>query len=302
MFNLLADAEPITNDQFLQKLLFAAVCGVVKFCVFLLLKWASNRWATKTPVILPIGYSLLIFVYVLACCLAILLFESNETFVRDFAIFVFLASLALGLIFLYELRKFWRTGIYGADAKVVDGISYAQSLKLCRNRLDFMGVGGAKLTAIPEFEAAIKRCQKKDQAVRFLLMNPVESTLQDSAQRQGQDAQEHQKRVQRSLELLARMVKERKLNIKVKFYKRSPKFHLHIFRLMFVNEYLCLVSFNEFGKHDGKESPQLHVVRSPESTDSGNFYRAFEMYFEEVWEKHAVDWDVDDYYEEPLSA
>ena len=295
MFNLLADTAPITNDQVLQKLIFATVYGAVKFGVFLLLKWASNKWATKTPSILPIGYLLLIFVYVVACCSAIFFFRNSESFIRDFAVFVSLASLSLGLIFLHELRKFWRTGIYGADAKVVGGMSYAQSLQLCRNRLDFMGVGGAKLTALPEFEAAINRCQKSDQAVRFLLMNPDEPTLQDSARRQGQDAQEHQKRVRRSLESLARMVEERKLNIKVKFYNRKPKFHLHVFRLMFINEDLCLVSFNEFGKHEGRESPQLHVVRSPESIDSGNFYRAFEMYFQELWENHAVDWDVKKY-------
>ena len=123
MFNLLANAEPITNDHVAQKLLFAAIYGGIKFAVFMALKWASNKWATKTPGILPFGYLLLIIVYVVACCTAIFFFRNSGSFIRDFAMFVFLASLGLGLIFIFELRKFWRTGIYGADAKVVDGIS-----------------------------------------------------------------------------------------------------------------------------------------------------------------------------------
>jgi hypothetical protein len=61
---------------------------------------------------------------------------------------------------------------------------------------------------------------------------------------------------------------------------------------MFIDDALCLVSYNVYGQGDGSQFPQLHVMSRSEVTRS--FYYAFQNYYEQLW-KSAEEWNFESY-------
>jgi hypothetical protein len=195
--------------------------------------------------------------------------------------------LLMGAAVFLELRALWAAGIRGADASVKTGIDYKTALDLCHNHIDFLGTGAAKLTGEDTFEAVLARC-RDDQVLRFLLTKPDTDTLADAAKRYGRDRDEYARLVLGSLRKLADIKSRRALgHLEVRFYDRPPPF-----RLMFIDHSLCLVSPNVYGRGDGSQLPQLHVANSATSGES--IYRAFEMYFDDLWGR-SVAWDFQEF-------
>lgn len=215
------------------------------------------------------------------------------------ALFVALAflgtSLLVGYVVWRELHTFWSVGIRGADQKIRKGIAYKDALRMCKNELSVLGTGAGKLTREEEFEKALHRC-RKDRPIRFLLAKPTYENLIDAAQQAGRDKDEYSHIVVESLKKIADFKRRRKLNIEVRFYPDRPKYE-PVFRLFFIDNAICLVSYNVYGKGDGSQLPQLHLRK--ETTGKrivGSFYYAFEVYFNWLWEQSEV-WDFESYLE-----
>jgi hypothetical protein len=193
-------------------------------------------------------------------------------------------------IYIWRQRtRMHNLGIVGIDQEIRKGIDYNKSLSLCRNTLHFLGIGARKLTIEKEFENAISRC-KDTEPIKFLLCKPDHKQLQDAAARFGADREEYKKRVIDSIRTIARL-KEKCPNIEVRFYEE-----FQWFRLMFIDDSICLFSYNLMGQGDGSQLPQLHLATRQGEREVDSFYHVFARYFDNLWDK-SEEWDFRKYLE-----
>jgi hypothetical protein len=226
--------------------------------------------------------------FLLYTVLNIVFFKFIQT---GYTAFLPISTLILAVFVWHELNQYWAVGLVGADREIKTGIDPRQSLKLCRNSLDFLGIGATKLVRNRvEFENAIERCQRPDQPVRFLLCSPDQERLEQIARNANRSKKEYQDAVRESLTFIAKLRRDRAFNIEVRLYSELP-----IFRVMFVDDTLCLASHYVFGEGDGSHLPQLHVrkaARGGREVDS--LYYAFRVYFLRAWDA-ATPLNYEDY-------
>ncbi len=200
---------------------------------------------------------------------------------------LFLVPSFFFLLFIWnEFNRFWSVGLRGADTHVRTGVNYDAALKLVREQLAFLGTGAAKLTNQPAFEKALTKC-RPDEPIKFLLMRPDAVNLERAARRAGRDRDDYKKIVLRSLQILTDYRINREMRIEVRFYSGESTF-----RLMFIDDSLCLASYNVYGEGDGSDFPQLHVMSR--STVTRSFYYAFRRHFDLLWEA-SEEWDFNSY-------
>lgn len=254
------------------------VSGLLLVVLMAVLRYFRGFLGRVHPALRQAVVALLFVVYSVANLLAI---------ENPIAKLVFLGtSLLVGAFVWIELRRFWDVGIVGVDRTVVGGIDYRRSLALCRNSLDFLGIGASKLTDLrDEFEKAVNRCHREDRAVRFLLSAPNAESLVRMARQAGRMEDEYQRRVRGSLEHLAELKLRRAKNLEIRLYSETP-----LFRLMFIDDSLCLATPYVLGEGDGSRLPQLHLHRRSMRRDVNTLYSAFKRYFERLWES-AERWD-----------
>jgi hypothetical protein len=196
----------------------------------------------------------------------------------------------LGWLLVDFMRGAWGAGIHGGDRSVAKGINYARALALVQNDLSFLGTSAVKLTGEVRFRKAIMQC-RPDRPIRFLLMQPDDANLIRAAQRFQRDPAAYRENAIGSLRRLQDLrINQGVENLEVRFYDTAV--FEPIFRLMFIDEGLCLASFNVYGRGDGSELPQLHVVAASDASRS--FYFAFDRYFSSLWERSAC-WDFQEY-------
>ena len=205
--------------------------------------------------------------------------------------FLVITLIFIGWIVYHELNQFWSLGLVGADRETRSGINYKRALSLCTTSLDFLGIGAGKLHEEQRaFEDAIDRCSRADRAICFLLCSPDSEGLRKIAQSARRDENSFRDVVLETLRALAVLKKNRAKNIQVRLYDDFP-----VFRLMFINDEICLASHYVLGKGgDGSEAPQMHVIRIRESRDVESLYFGFRSYFERVW-REASEWDFNTY-------
>ncbi|MDO9558247.1 MAG: hypothetical protein Q7I89_01005, partial [Syntrophales bacterium] len=155
-----------------------------------------------------------------------------------------------------------------------------------------------RVTALTnEFEQALRRC-RPDKPIRFLLLKPTDENLTYAAQRAGSDKTEYINNVLNSLKKIADIRNRRNYNIQVRFYHDAPEGKpraVPIFRLVFIDDKLCLMSYNVFGEGGGSELPQLHVVAvKGDRKASESFYYALEQYYESLWAQ-ADPWEFKEF-------
>lgn len=189
-----------------------------------------------------------------------------------------------------ELSQFSIAGLLRLDQTVREGLDYDTALTLCTNQLEFLGIGASKLTSSKEFEGAITRCNRLGTPIRFLLTKPDNPILINAAKQKNVNPEEYKKKVQQSLERLSFFKTDRGMNIEVRFYPSATGRDLQFFRMMFINDRLCLLSYNVIGEGDGSQLPQLHLKNFTDKRDVGTFYYPFRMYFEKLWADSAL-WD-----------
>jgi hypothetical protein len=205
----------------------------------------------------------------------------------------FIVSLVPVTILVFnELNQFWKIGLVGADQEVKTGIDYVAALGMCQNSLDFLGIGGAKLVEHQkDFKAAIDRCSRSDRPVRLLLSRPDAPGLEKIAKMAGRDPRAYRDTVTESLRFISRLRNEEQKNIQVRLYGEFPAF-----RLMLINDSICLMSYYVLGKGDGSNLPQLHVVKTANAPDVESLYYGFTAYFYKIWD-NSQEWNFQDFLE-----
>jgi hypothetical protein len=176
----------------------------------------------------------------------------------------------------------WRVGLVGADVQTRRGLTAADSLKLCTSDLRFLGTGATKLTRSGEFAGAMARCTSSGNTIRMLLSKPDAENLVTAAKLAAKPEGEYRTSVTTSLRAIAELRDKRGANIEVRFYSGVPPF-----RLMFINDRLCLFSYNVYGTADETKYPQL-LIASNLSDKRRSYFWGLEKYFDRAWEA-AVD-------------
>ncbi|NJL71846.1 MAG: hypothetical protein HC888_09640 [Candidatus Competibacteraceae bacterium] len=210
---------------------------------------------------------------------------------REFSL-IFLLVVTTVTVF-FQLRPLVQVGIVGVDRQVQVGLGYASSLKLCNNSIWFMGTGASKLTELPEFGDAVKRCNRPSSSIplRFLLAHPGNEYITAAARRAGErDQRVYSDKIIRSLDIIRELRNNLDLNLEVRFFIPDRKDDFPWFRMMFLDDRLCLVSYNVYGKGNGRQLPQLHIRRLEDGDETRGFYYVFHQYFEREWAK-ALPWD-----------
>ena len=72
-------------------------------------------------------------------------------------------------LLLFRSRFKTVTGIKRVDLTMGNGITPDKSLQLCKNNIRFLGVAANKLVNSDEFNSAIKRCNRGNESIKFLL-------------------------------------------------------------------------------------------------------------------------------------
>lgn len=262
--------------------------GVISNAIFAALLWGGNRLFVKPGRRNPIyrRRRLLSMVGLWFGSILIVFFAIPGTLPYFFTV----SLIVVGVVVGNELNQFWKIGLVGADPEVKTGIDYITALGMCKNALDFLGIGAAKLTEHQkEFRDAIDCCNRSDKPVRLLLCRPDASGLERIARMARRDSESYKQTVSESLRFIAKLRNEEHKNISVRLYGELPAF-----RLMFINEAICLMSYNVFGKGDGSNLPQLHIIKTTEDRDVDSLYFGFAAYFGKLWEDSA-EWNFQDF-------
>jgi hypothetical protein len=192
-------------------------------------------------------------------------------------VFLITSVIMAGIVF-QELNQFWQIGLVGADQEIKSGINYVTALGMCNNSFRFLGIGAAKLTQNREvFRDAIDRCNRAA-PVRLLLSRPDDPELEQSARNARREKDSYKTTVTESLRFIASLHNEERKNIEVRFYRTLPAF-----RLMFIDDSICLMSYYIMGKGDGSNIPQLHIIKTLGVQDTQALYFGFNEYFEKIW-------------------
>jgi hypothetical protein len=269
------------NASRIPDVVVSVASNAIFFALCLIARRIRNRFERSRRTVRAALIVILGFLYLAAN----LLYEHYVQF--GFEIFFVISSLGVAWVVLAELYQFWRIGLMGADKTIAGGLGFKESLDLCTNSLEFMGIAASKLTGEKTaFEKAIVRCHRENKPIRFLLCDPSSNELIKMARQANKPDKEYQENAKKSLRVLAEMKLSRERNIEVRFYKALP-----LFRLMFIDDVLCLASHYVFGEGDGSQLPQLHVRRPTSAQrDVETLYHPFRTYFERVWQESAP-WD-----------
>jgi hypothetical protein len=260
------------------------LAGIISAVIIFIIKWFFEKLYVlirrRDPRFHPLFLFVSLFVvwFIINYISAFHIFPISEAKSIPFLISVFsFSSLAYIFFLLFELNKFWSVGIRGVDKNINLGINYKKSLELCQNKIMFLGIGAGKLSKDKEFINALNRC--KQTPIKFLLCNPENKALISAAKSSCKPDDEYKNIVLNSLRVIAELKDRRDLNIEVRLYLGEP-----IVRMMFIDDSICLFSYNALGEGDGSQLPQLHIVKNHSHRDVESFYYFLEKYFNNLWE------------------
>lgn len=180
--------------------------------------------------------------------------------------------------------RFHRVGVLDAYKSTEKGISYAASVTQPTHSFDFLGVGAHKLTSEKEFSKMVERFGTGTRPIRFLLSPPENPILKGLAARNVLDKNTYGDRVKASLKILAELSEKRKFNIEVRFYRSLGGPVFHQFRLVFIDDRYCIMSYTVWDAKEGRNNPQLILRSRGREAQSRSLYATFKDYFESLWE------------------
>ncbi len=194
-------------------------------------------------------------------------------------------SLLMSLsIVVFVLGRYRSLGIVDAYSSTEKGLSYTASLKKPRHSFDFMGVGAHKLTSNLEFKEMVTRCASAGRPVKMLLSHPDNPVLRNVGSRAGIDRNTYATRVRESLKILGNLQVIEGFNIQVRFYKAESKADFQQFRLAFIDDRECIMSYTIWDDNEGRSNPQLILNAGQRQASSNAVYYAFKDYFERLWD------------------
>ena len=266
------------------------IIGVIANAVFSVLLYVGQtiyaKTANRNPSYRRVRFGLIISAWVVLNVVAMALCTQIWPW------FLVTSLVPVAILVGSELNQFWKIGLVGADKQVGAGIDYVKALGMCQNSLDFLGIGAGKLVQNKkDFKLAIDRCNREDRPVRLLLIQPTDPGLERIARMAGKDAQAYRKAVVESLRYIAQLRNEEQKNIRVRLYK-----DFQAFRLMLINDSICLMSYYILGKGDGSNLPQLHIVKTASARDVDSLYYGFSVYFGKLWDD-SQEWNFQDFLE-----
>lgn len=191
--------------------------------------------------------------------------------------------LGFGILGHWILSDVSRVGITNAFATTEQGISAAASLKEVRRELIFLGIGGKKLTDSPEFDKMLERCAKAGGSVRFLLSHPDNEALQDLATRNQHHDLSYQSRVKESIREIFTRASRVGVGFEIRLYNLNQKISLPHFRLMFIDDRLCIFSQVYWSRAEGLDNPQL-ILRPDKDNAASSLYQGYRTYFDDLWD------------------
>ncbi len=274
------------KEQLLIDLITALIIGGLQWSINYAFKCLSVYFLRQAPALNRLRLFLMLSVWLLSNVAYHIYWKPS------LPIFLIITSLMIFLYIWKEVTQFWDRGVLRLDPSINKGLDFEGALKLCKNQLDFLGIGAWKLTSNKEFEDAIRRCNRPDIPIRFLLTKPDNPLLTDAAKRSGADSAEYGRRVEASLRILAGLKMHKKMNIQVRFYPCENNRDFPLFRLLFINNSVCLFSYHVFGEGDGTQAPQLHLKRFEDRRDTDSFYYPFSVYFNHLW-TDSTAWDFE---------
>lgn len=195
-------------------------------------------------------------------------------------VFVF-ATFAI-LVF-WVLRDLSSVGITNAFATTRQGVSAEDSLRLVKHDLAFLGIGAKKLTATDEFDAMLRRCTEAGGSLKFLLSSPENTALEELARRNGRDDLSYRSRVKESIREIFKRATAAGAAFEVRLYDLNQEIALPHFRLMFIDDRLCVFSQLVWSGGEGLDNPQL-ILRRNDSSAGSSLYKGYWDYFETLWE------------------
>lgn len=194
-----------------------------------------------------------------------------------------LSFLAFALLIYWLMNDLSRVGIANAFETTRKGVSAADSLKLVKRDLVFLGIGAKKLTETTEFDEMLARCKAAHGQVRFLLSSPENEALEELARQNGRNDLSYRSRVKESIREIFTRASSSGVDFEVRLYDLKQKVSLPRFRLVFIDGQLCVFSQLRWSEGEGLDNPQL-ILRDYGSSAESTLYKGYRDYFDDLWD------------------
>ncbi len=242
-----------------------------------------------------VSITVLLFICLIQTAVLLDLFSLSPTHPRLKPIGLFLIAAGALLLFAFPavafVIKLRRNGITDADYSVSSGIDYKAALESGGAGFDFVGVGGAKLRSHEaEFRTAVQATVSADKKIRMLLVDPSSDAMRRLEEHDN--AVGYKETVTGSIQFIQRLADSQPRHFSLRHYVPKDDVNFKPFRLFFAGGD-CLVSPFVKGTgvaNQGRHLPQLRITeRGWPKTNSPTLYRAFERYFNEMWDSSETE-------------
>jgi hypothetical protein len=198
---------------------------------------------------------------------------------------VILISTFVGFALLVQwiLRDLSNVGIMNAFETTEQGVSAEASLKEVQRELTFLGIGASKLTATAEFDKMLARCRAANGKLRFLLSHPENTALEGLATQNRRHSFSYRSRVKESIREIFTRATAAGVDFEVRLYNLNQKIALPHFRLVFIDDRLCIFSQVYWSDKEGLDNPQL-ILRRDKNKAGSSLYQGYRDYFEDLWD------------------
>lgn len=265
--------------DFLRDRGFALFDALLAAAVMAVLIFSAKRLSrAKLLVRYSLRTKLLFCVLLLAIvCGVSVLFKVNAL------VLLILTFLAFAVLVYWLMNDLSRVGIANAFETTRNGVSAADSLKLVKRDLVFLGIGAKKLTETPEFDQMLARCKAANGQVRFLLSSPENAALEELARQNGRNDLSYRSRVKESIREIFTRATSSGVDFEVRLYDLKQKVSLPRFRLAFIDGQLCVFSQLRWSEGEGLDNPQL-ILRGNGSSAESSLYKGYRDYFDDLWD------------------
>lgn len=190
--------------------------------------------------------------------------------------------IGFGLLVTWVLKDISKVGITNAFETTAQGVSALASLKEVKRELVFLGIGARKLTETSEFDAMLSRCKAAGGTLKFLLSSPENTALENIAKLNGRNDLSYRSRVKESIREIFTRAEVSGVDFEVRLYDLKQKISLPHFRLMFIDDKLCVFSQLVWNTAEGLDNPQLILKRNASSAGS-SLYQGYREYYDDLW-------------------
>ena len=200
---------------------------------------------------------------------------------NDYAWFLFLVALlnfVPSAMVASLLRGHVRAGVVKIDSGAGTGLDYEWSLNQVQESFSFLGVGATKLTENKDaFRKMAIRCVKNGgHPPELLLCDPGSQVLHELETQAEVSKHRFTGNVQVSKTALETIEDEINCKFLIGRYQPKSKGELPLFRLLFIDKKICLISSGYYGNSDlGRSIPQLLISKDAHP----GLFLVFERYF-----------------------